>query len=323
MKSSNQTFIFNTLRRAIKECVENASPATDLPTDPEEIFFSPEAEFIKQEIVRAGKKLWARQYVDGNGGNISFRISPDYVICTPTMVSKGDLTQGDLSLVDFNNRMLCGDVRQTSEILLHLEIYKAAPQAKAVIHCHPPYATAHAVAGVIPQGNLIPEQEVFVGPVALSPYDSPGTQAFAETILPYIHNHNTILLQNHGVVCWADTVDHAEWTVEVIETYCKIVMLANQLRPKLQEIPLEKIPHLLAMKKRLGIPDPRHDEMATENNSREEPSGAAAARSSRPGASKLEDIPASTLQPDEINDLASRLTECFQEFLADKKCGSR
>jgi L-fuculose-phosphate aldolase len=162
-----------------------------------------------------------------------------------------------LSLVDLDNYQICGDRPQTSEILLHLEIYKAVPAAKAVIHCHPPYATAHAVAGVIPQGNLVPEQEVFVGPVALAPYETPGTLAFAKTVLPYVKDHNTILLANHGIVCWADTVTHAEWYVEVVDTYCKTVMIASQLRPKLNEISANKIPDLLAIKKKWGLPDPR------------------------------------------------------------------
>ena len=109
----------------------------------------------------------------------------------------------------------------------------------------------------MPQGNLIPEQEVFIGPVALAPYETPGTRAFAKTVLPYVQDHNTILLANHGIVCWADTVTHAEWYVEVIDNYCKTVMIASQLRPKLNEIPPDKIADLLAIKKKLGLPDPR------------------------------------------------------------------
>jgi L-fuculose-phosphate aldolase len=142
---------------------------------------------------------------------------------------------------------------------LHLEIYKTVPQARAVVHCHPPYATAHAIAGVVPQPNLLPEQEVFVGPVAISPYETPGTHEFARTIVPLAKNHNTILLANHGLVCWGDTVTHAEWYVEIIETYCKTVMVASQLRQRLPEIPPEKIPDLLALKRRLGLslPDTR------------------------------------------------------------------
>ena len=247
------------VRRAISDCLAAGRSSQIAPEEPLQVFNSPEAAAIKEEILQVGKKLWQRQYVDGNGGNISARISPHYVLCTPTLCSKADLRVEDLSLVDLDNYQVCGDRPQTSEILLHLEIYKAVPSAKAVIHCHPPYATAHAIAGVIPQGNLIPEQEVFVGPVALAPYETPGTQAFAETALPFVKNHNTILLTNHGVVCWADTVTHAEWYVEVVETYCKTAMIASQLRPTLNEIPPDKIADLLARKKLMGLPDPRLD----------------------------------------------------------------
>lgn len=239
------------------ECVAANDNASASCKEAFEVFHSQRTRAIKEEIVNAGRKLWERQYVDGNGGNISARVSSEYFLCTPTLCSKGDLRVEDLSLVDLRNQRICGDKAQTSEILLHLEIYKAVPSAKAVIHCHPPYATAHAIAGVIPQGNLVPEQEVFVGPVALTPYETPGTMEFARTVLPVVKQHNTILLANHGVVCWADTVTHAEWYVEVVDTYCKTVMIASQLKSCLPEIPPDKIADLLAIKKNLGLPDPR------------------------------------------------------------------
>jgi L-fuculose-phosphate aldolase len=257
MEKLDHKKISTIVRRAVLECLAAQRSQRIAADDPLEIFNSPEANALKEEILRVGKKLWQRQYVDGNGGNISVRLSPHYVLCTPTLCSKGDLCVEDLSLVDLDNYQICGDRPQTSEILLHLEIYKAVPAAKAVIHCHPPYATAHAVAGIIPQGNLVPEQEVFVGPVALAPYETPGTIAFAKTVLPYVKDHNTILLANHGIVCWGDTVTHAEWYVEVVDTYCKTVMIASQLRPKLNEIPPDKIADLLAIKKKWGLPDPR------------------------------------------------------------------
>lgn len=257
MKNTSKDDISAIVRRAVLECVGANRTREMREEEPLEIFTSAEVHALKEEILRVGRKLWERQYVDGNGGNISVRVSPHYVLCTPTLCSKGDLCFEDMSLVDLENCQICGDRPQTSEILLHLEIYKAVPAARAVIHCHPPYATAHAVAGVVPQGNLIPEQEVFIGPVALAPYETPGTRAFAKTVLPYVRDHNTILLANHGIVCWADTVTHAEWYVEVVDTYCKTVMIASQLRPKLNEIPPEKIADLLAIKKRLGLPDPR------------------------------------------------------------------
>ena len=218
---------------------------------------SPEAEAFRQEIIRAGHKLWQRQYVDGNGGNISVRLGSQYVLCTPTMVSKEDLVPADICLSDLDGHILAGDRSRTSELLLHLEIYKANPRARAVVHCHPPYATAFAVAGVTPPNGLITEYEIFIGTPAVAPYGTPGTQAFAETVRPFAENHNTILLTNHGIVCWADTVTHAEWLTEIFETCCKTYLLALQIGQPLQVIPSEKIEEILALKRRLGFPDAR------------------------------------------------------------------
>jgi L-fuculose-phosphate aldolase len=225
----------------------------------EKLFDSPEAQAAKAEIVAVGRKLWQRQYVDGNGGNISYRLGENAVICTPTLVSKADLTPDDLCLVDLEGNQLVGARPRTSEILMHLEIYKAVPEAKAVVHCHPPHATAYAITGRVPPTCVIPEYEVFVGSVALSPYETPGTQKFAETVIPFVRKHNTVLLANHGIVCWADTVTHAEWYAEVVDTYCWTLMLSAQLGAPLTHIPPEKAADLLAIKKKLGLPDVRLD----------------------------------------------------------------
>jgi L-fuculose-phosphate aldolase len=245
------------VRKTLSECLMSEKKPSSPLIEPLELFDSPATLVLKNEIVEASRKLWNRQYVDGNGGNLSVRLSPEYVLCTPTLLSKADVRVEDLTLVNLANERICGTRFQTSEIRLHLEIYKAVPQATAVIHCHPPYATAHAIAGMIPQGNLLPEQEVFVGPLAITPYETPGTWEFARTVLPVVQQHNTILLANHGVVCWADSVTHAEWFVEVVETYCKTVTIASQLRTSLPEIPPAKIDDLLAIKKSLGLPDAR------------------------------------------------------------------
>jgi L-fuculose-phosphate aldolase len=223
---------------------------------------SAEAEAFRQEIIRAGHKLWQRQYVDGNGGNISVRLGEQYVLCTPTMVSKEDMVPADICLSDLKGNILAGDRTRTSELLLHLEIYKANPRARAVVHCHPPYATAFAVAGTTPPSGLITEYEIFIGPAAVAPYETPGTQAFAETVVPFVEQHNTILLTNHGIVCWADTVTHAEWLTEIFETCCKTYLLAKQVGKPLHVIPDEKINEILALKRRLGFPDARMARLA-------------------------------------------------------------
>ena len=244
---------------AVGEKGAPVSPVMNRPAANAKLFYTPEAEAIKQEICEVGRKLWMRQFVDGNGGNISYRIGPNEVICTPTLVSKFDLTPDDLCLVDLEGNQLAGTKPRTSEIFLHLEIYKAVPEAKAAVHCHPPHATAYAITGRVPPNLVIPEFEVFVGKVAISPYETPGTAEFAQTVLPFVKQHNTVLLSNHGIVCWADSVTHAEWYAEVLETYCWTLMLAAQLGAPISFISESKGSDLLAIKKRLGLPDVRLD----------------------------------------------------------------
>jgi L-fuculose-phosphate aldolase len=212
---------------------------------------------IREEIIRVGRKLWERQYVDGNGGNISVRIGKDYLLCTPTLLSKADLEPADICLSDLNGKILVGDRDLTSELLLHLEIFKANPRARAVVHCHPPYATAFAITGTVPPNGYLPEYEVFIGPAAIAPYETPGTQAFAETVIPFVEQHNTILLKNHGVVCWSDSATHAEWLCEIIDTYCKTYLIAKQIGEPLAAIPEGKIDDILRRKRLMGLPDAR------------------------------------------------------------------
>jgi len=311
MNVTNRNFIQETVRTAILRCLQQ-DRASGLDPRAEEIFRSPSAARIKEEIIGVGKKLWQRQYVDGNGGNISYRITPEYVICTPTMCSKGDLAPEDLSLINRENTRVCGDRPHTSEVLLHLEIYKAVPQARAVIHCHPPHATAYAIAGLVPPGNVIPEQEVFVGPLLVTPYETPGTKKFAETVLPYVKQHNTILLANHGIVCWADTVTHAEWLVEIVDTYCRTILLAQSVGP-INTITAGKISELLEIKKRLGLPDSRFD--AQEPT----PSDALFVPHDFCADESISDNARKRIPQEQIDELVVKMTDQIMELLSQKE----
>jgi L-fuculose-phosphate aldolase len=230
-----------------------------------------EADALRAEIIAVGRKLWERKYVDGAGGNISARLNSEYVLCTPTMLSKGDLQPADICLTDLDGNILAGDRLRTSELLLHLEIYRSNPRARAVVHCHPPHATAFALTGSAPPNGYLSEFEFFIGPVAVAPYETPGTPAFADTIRPFVQLHNTILLANHGVVYWSDTVTHAEWLAEILETYCTMYLIAQQVGRPLQAISEAKMQELLAAKRRLGWPDARLG--ATADPQEPQPSG--------------------------------------------------
>ena len=225
----------------------------------EALFNSPEAELLKRQICDMGRRLWLREYVDGNGGNLSARIGPDEFICTPTGVSKGWLTPEMLCLVDGKGNQLAGTWKRTSEILTHLAIYHAVPEAKAVVHAHPVHATAFAITGFEPPGCLIPEIEVFVGRVPLAPYRTPGSPEMSEVITPLAPKHQSILMGNHGVICWGTGVEDAYFKMEITDAYCRTLVVASHIPNQGTYIPGDKMGELLAIKKKLGLPDSRFD----------------------------------------------------------------
>jgi ribulose-5-phosphate 4-epimerase/fuculose-1-phosphate aldolase len=174
--------------------------------------------------LRIGRRLWSRAYVDGNGGNIAIRVGRKMALCTPTLVSKGFMKPEDMCLVDLEGNQLAGQKKRTSEILMHLQIMKRQARAVATVHCHPPHATAFAVAGVEPPTCMIPEIEVFIGKVPIAPYRTPGTPEMGKLVADLSDHHNTILMANHGVVSWSHvSVEDAYFKMEIIEAYCRTV----------------------------------------------------------------------------------------------------
>lgn len=223
----------------------------------EQFYRSPEVEVAKERICDIGRRLWQRAYVDGNGGNISTKVGDNLVLCTPTLVSKGFMKPSDICLVDMDGNQLMGEKERTSEILMHLAIMRAQPKAKACVHCHPPHATAFAVAGVKPPSCLVPEMEVFCGEVAVAGYDTPGTKEMADKVAALADCHNTILMANHGVVSWSSDVEDAYFKMEILEAYCKTVMVTSQLNRAPITFTNNQMKDLLSIKQRMGIPDPR------------------------------------------------------------------
>jgi L-fuculose-phosphate aldolase len=158
--------------------------------------------------------------------------------------------------VDYEGKQLAGTRKRSSEILLHLAVYKNRPDVQAVVHCHPPHATAFAVAGVPIPHCVLPEVEVFLGQVPTAVYDTPGTQRFAETIVPHLKASNTIILANHGTVTFGPDLEKAFWHSEIIDAYCKILILAKQLG-NVNYFTQTQTKELLDLKKRLGYDDVR------------------------------------------------------------------
>ena len=143
--------------------------------------------------------------------------------------------------------------------MLHLEIYKARPDVKSVVHCHPPHATAFAIAREpIPQ-CVLPEVEVFLGDVPITKYETPGGKQFAETILPFVEKTNLIILANHGTVSYGENVERAYWWTEILDAYCNMLMMARGLG-KINYFSEEKERELLELKQNWGWSDPRNTE---------------------------------------------------------------
>jgi len=213
---------------------------------------------LKDEICEIGHRIYNKGFAAGNDGNISYRLGPNKVLCTPTMMSKGFMTPADLCIVDMEGNQVAGRRKRSSEILLHLTIMKERPDVNSVVHCHPPHATAFAVAREpIPQ-SVLPEVEVFLGDIPISRYETPGSQLFADTIRPVVKRSNVILLANHGTVSFGETVEKAYWWTEIVDAYCRILMLAKGLGG-IVYLTGKETRALLDLKQKWGYTDARLD----------------------------------------------------------------
>ncbi len=226
----------------------------------EKFFYSPEIQALKERICHIGERIWNKGYVDGNGGNITVRVGDNLVLCTPTLISKGFMAPDDICMVDLDGNQVAGTRPRTSEVNTHLAIMKHEPKAKSCVHAHPVYATAFAVAGVTPPSCLIPEPEVFLGEIGFASYQTPGSPENATEVGRLAKKHQSILMQNHGVICWGKDVEDAYWKMENTDAFCQTVSVTMQIGGPKQYGP-DKLKELIQIRKSLGMPDHRLDEL--------------------------------------------------------------
>ena len=235
-------------------------PGSD-PQSPEEIakfFHSQEIETLKRRMVDIGDRMWKKNYTDGNGGNLTVRVGDNFVLCTPTLISKGFMQPEDMALIDLDGNQLAGSRRRTSECLTHMAIMKRQPKAKACCHAHPPHATAFAVAGVRPPTCMIPEAEVFLGEIGMAEYQTPGTPANAKAVGEAAIEHMSVLMINHGVITWGKDIEDSYWKMENTDAYCQTVLLATQLKgADLLTITGGQAKELIELRASLGMDDKR------------------------------------------------------------------
>ena len=211
---------------------------------------------LKEQMCDIGRRIWLKGFCAGNEGNHSYRIGENRVLCTPTGISKANLKPDDICTVDMEGNQVAGSRKRTSEILMHLAIYEARPDVKAVIHSHPPHATAFAVAGVELPTCIHPEAEVFLGAVKTAKYVTPGDTRLGESVLPYVKDSNTILLQSHGVVCFHPDMEQAYYQLEIVDAYARILILAKQVG-SIRPLAADEMKELLELKAKFGIKDAR------------------------------------------------------------------
>jgi len=213
---------------------------------------------LKQQICDIGQRIWQRGYCAGNEGNHSIRISEDRVLCTPTGVSKGFLSPEMITVVDMDGKQVDNNSwKRSSEVLVHLAIYKHRSDVRAVIHSHPPHATAFAVAGIpIPEG-IHPEAEVFLGRIPMAPYATPSKQDLPDSIIPQIGPETAaIMMGNHGSVTFSTDLIDAYYKLEILDAYCRILLLTKQLG-RANVLNQEQMTELLEVKQKFGLTDER------------------------------------------------------------------
>lgn len=184
---------------------------------------------LREDLVRFGKMLHAQGFVAATDGNLSVRLDSSRVLVTPTGFSKGMMRQEDMVIVDLHGKKLSGFYNPSSEIAMHLTIYRMRPDVDAVVHAHPCTATGFASAGIALDEPLCSEVVITLGAVPLAPYATTGTMELSDSLRPFIPFHDAILMANHGVVAYGEDLPRAYMRMEAVEHYAKIVLATRQL----------------------------------------------------------------------------------------------
>ncbi|HEX9919314.1 MAG TPA: class II aldolase/adducin family protein [Pyrinomonadaceae bacterium] len=199
----------------------------------------------RREIVRVGQLLYERSYVVSSDGNVSVRLDDGRILATPTQTNKGRMTEDSLALTDIEGQPL-NDRKASSELAMHLLIYRERPEIKAVCHAHPPHGSAFAVAGLAIDQPILSEVILTLGCVPLAEYGTPSTDELTNAMLPLVKHHNALLMANHGAVAYGEDVWQAFDRLETLEHTAKIAILARALggASNLSPDAIEKLIHV-------------------------------------------------------------------------------
>lgn len=209
---------------------------------------------LKKMIIEVGRRIWTRGYVASNDGNITVKINDGEILTTPTGVSKGFMTQEMILKMTVDGKLLTKSAKfkPSSEVKMHLEVYKEREDVKSVIHAHPPYCTSFAVAGIPLDRCVLPEAILTLGAVPIAKYGTPSTREIPDAIKPHIQTSDAILLENHGALTLGKDLISAYHLMETLEHAAHIVFLATQLG-NVQVLPKDQVDKLLALRENYGM----------------------------------------------------------------------
>jgi L-fuculose-phosphate aldolase len=207
---------------------------------------------LREEIVHVGRLVFDKGWIAANDGNISVRMDDQRILATPTGICKGMMDPSDLIVCDMVGNKLCGEREITSEMAMHLTIYRLRPDMCSVLHAHPPVATGFATAGRALNQGLLPEVIIKLGSVPLADYGLPGTPALTEGMLPYIPKYEALLMANHGAVAYGEDAMQAYFRMEIVEHFARITLVAELLGGA-KALPRAEIQKLFDSRERYGV----------------------------------------------------------------------
>lgn len=266
---------------------------------------------IKKQICEIGKRIYNQGFVAANDGNITVKISDNEVIATPTGISKGFMTPEMLVKTDMNGKVLesYGSYRPSSELKMHLRVYKERPDVKSVVHAHPPYATSFAIAGIPLTQPIMPEAVIALGCVPIAAYGTPSTEEIPDAVSQYLQHYDAVLLENHGALSYSDSLLNAYHKMESLEFYAKLLFISKHLGGP-QELSNQQVQRLYQLRTEMGIAGKHPADLCSNLGNTSGGCGCSSSTKSAPAPA----------EPENMDQLVAQITK---RILAELKDGSK
>ena len=208
----------------------------------------------KKLIVEIGRRMYAKNFVAANDGNISCKVDENTIWTTPTGVSKGFMTEDMLVKLRLDGTVISqGERGPSSEVKMHLRVYNENPEVGGVCHAHPPISTSFAIAGMSLDRAIYPEALVNLGTVPCVHYETPGSQGIPDSVAPYCRDYNALLLANHGALAWGKDVMEGWYRLESTERYVLVIMYTGNIIGKANVLSCDQVGELVEIRRRMGI----------------------------------------------------------------------